>query len=240
MTDESPPSNDAKGVEPDAPAVAESEPSEPAPTVRLRDRVAAMSDDEKRSFVAGSGGFKSVTDGMTGFKSVTDGMPGFKMVGGGVTGLSDSITKSLGVTKMMEEATRPVSLIGRMVKGLDFGLGKAVLPAVKVPDPKDYFTPDIADQTRRMTEQSRRMAEMVRDIDPSTFPASRSATAAEQTATYTADLLEAMRESIVLAEKTRQDNAKAATFTRIVGWFSILGIALAVASFVVAVVALTK
>lgn len=201
---EEPPSDDD--------SIAAAEP--PTRTGRLRERIAAMSDEEKREFV-GAGGFKSISNINT--------------------GMGDGVAKSIGVSKVLEGITKPLADIGRLAKGLDFGTVKIAQP-IKVPDPIDYGI-DLA-------AESRRMVESIASIDPTTMPPARTAAAAEKTAEYTRDLLDAMRQSVVLSEQTRRDNAQMAGFTRVVGWFSIIGTAgsilVAVASLVVAIVALSK
>ncbi|HEY4268865.1 MAG TPA: hypothetical protein VGM94_11810 [Galbitalea sp.] len=101
-----------------------------------------------------------------------------------------------------------------------------ILPNVAIPEPLDY---GIADQVHAFTPY----------IDPAPR---RTADAAEQTAEYTRDLLNAMHKSVQLNENARQENAEFAAFTRRVSMLAIVvafaSLGLGVASLVVAIVAI--
>lgn len=130
---------------------------------------------------------------------------------------SESIIKSSGIGEAMK------NIIGMTVP-------KTL--SIKVPEP---FIP-----IRSAVPEYSTVKDFTPYIDPSP---GRTADAAEQTAEYTRDLLNAMRDSLQLNEDVRQENAIAANFTRRVSIFSIVGtfasIGLGIASLVVALVALS-
>jgi hypothetical protein len=133
-----------------------------------------------------------------------------------------SIIKSTGImeaAKKMARMTAPIS--------------------VKVPEPFVPLAPLLPDYSAA----SRAMSSHILSIDPATMAPNRAAVAAEQTAEYTGDLLNAMRESLKLNEAVRQENAELAAFTRRVSVLNIVGIfgslALGAATVVIAIIALS-
>lgn len=144
-------------------------------------------------------------------------------IGSGLAGAIGAAPLDRGITEAIGNSNRITEALRRFVGATP------VMPTVNIPGPIDD-----------MRSRAESLAKYVPLIDPSQR---RTADAVEQTAEYTRDLLNAMRESLQLNESVRQENAEAANFTRRVSILTIVvafaSLGLGVASLVVAIVAIS-
>jgi len=145
-------------------------------------------------------------------------------IGSGLAGVMGAAPLDGGITEAIGNSNRITEALRKLVGATP------IMPMVNVPGP--------IDDVRSRAES---LAKYVPLIDPTPR---RTADAVEQTAEYTRDLLNAMRESLQLNESVRQENTEAANFTRLVSILTIVvafaSLGLGVASLVVAIVAINR